>query len=119
MKAAWDLFDAEVAQLEALWTYFQTLKHNAQPPEVRQAVVESALIHLRIIMEMVLRDSPQKPDDYCLVDLIALSDKPAGLPALVQMYSDDATYAPLVVALLGGAPAASLTKSPKWQIDKL
>ena len=119
MKPAWDLFDAEVGQLDALWKYFQALKHNAQPAEVRQAVVESAVIHLRIIMEMVSRDAPQKADDYCLADLIALADRPAGLPALVQMYSDDATYAPLVMALLGGTPAANLTRSPKWQIDKL
>src|SRR5262249_54924138 len=85
----------------------------------RNAVVESALIHLRIIMEMILRDSPREADDYCLADLIALADKPAGLPALIKMYRDDATYAPLVVAKIGGTPAANLTKSPKWQIDKL
>ncbi len=119
MKAAWDLFDAEERQLDALWKYFQALKHNAQPAEVRQAVVESAVIHLRIIMEMVSRDAPQKSDDYCLADLIALADRPAGLPVLVKMYSEDATYAPLVLALLGGTPAAMLTKCPKWQIDKL
>jgi hypothetical protein len=119
MKAAWEVFDAEVAQLEALWKYFQALKHNAQPVEVRQAVVESAVIHLRIIMEMVSRDAPQKAVDYCLADLIALADRPAGLPALVRTYSDDAIYAPLVIALLGGTHAASLLRSPKWQIDKL
>jgi hypothetical protein len=119
MKAAWDIFEAEVAQLEALWRYLQALKHNAQPAEVRQAVVESAVIHLRIIMEMVSRDAPQQPDDYCLADLIGLANRPSYLPALVRTYSDDATYAPLVNALLSGTPATSLQKSPKWQIDKL
>ncbi|HJT76076.1 MAG TPA: hypothetical protein VJ739_02650 [Gemmataceae bacterium] len=38
---------------------------------------------------------------------------------MFQIYREDAIYAPLVVALLGGTPAANLKRSPKWQIDKL
>jgi len=118
MKAAWDLFDREAMQLDQLWKHFQTGDHNKQLPEIRNAMVESAIIHLRIVLEM-LRDAHKKPDNYCLTDLIAISDKPAALPALMRMYTDDATYAPLVVALLGGYPGTNLTKNPKWQIDKL
>jgi hypothetical protein len=118
MKAAWEIFDYEVMQLNELWKHFQAGNHNVQPPEIRNAMAESAIIHLRIALEM-LRDDRQKPDDYCLTDLIATSDKPAALPALIQMYTDDATYGPLAVALFGDNPGTNMTKNPKWQIDKL
>lgn len=119
MKAAWEIFDYELMQLDGLWKHFQAASHNAQPLDVRNAMVESAIIHLRILMEM-LKDTPQKSDDYCLTDLIAMPDKPAALPALMQVYTtDDATYSNSVVALLGGNPAPNLRRCPKWQVDKL
>ncbi len=118
MKAAWEILDYELMQLGGLWKHFQAGSHNAQPLDIRNAMVESAIIHLRIVLEM-LKDQPQKNDDYCLKDLILMACKPIGLPALIQIYTDDSTYSGFVVALLKGDPGTNMKKSPKWQIDKL
>jgi hypothetical protein len=118
MKAAWDIFDYEWMQFDELWKHFQAGDHQRLPLAIRNAMVESAVLHLRIVMEM-LEDEPEKPDDYWLTDLIAIADKPAGLPALIDAYNNETTYAPLVVAELGGDPGTNMKKSPRWQINKL
>src|SRR6516162_3731087 len=115
MKQAWDIFNYELFQLGQLSKHIQASTQATQPLEIRNAVLESAVLHLRIILEM-LKDKPAKSDDYCLSDLIDMKDKSADLDSLMNIYTDAGTYSPTVEALLGGDPTLilpNLKRSPK------
>jgi hypothetical protein len=121
MKAAWEIFDYELSQLHMLLQVMEARHHFVLlPHHIANAIVESAIMHLRIVMEM-LREKSSKSDDYVLADLLGPYE-PRGLPALRKVYEEQEAYQPLLEEHLGGDPAGiapNLKLDPKTQIDKL
>jgi hypothetical protein len=98
--AAWIVYDYEAFMFKDKWTCCSTGAVKTFPESVKNAIVESALLHLRILVDILLSRGSES-DDIKLTDLLPNFQSPL-IGQLRNAYGDRKT-----------------TDSPCWTLNKM